>query len=537
MFLFLIGFSLIPFTFSLEAAAWSVLPVYSEKIYQSYNGGPRLFSETETNNWELAKLIRIWLLISGEGSVLSQDTLEKAYRRLALSSKRYLSERDLKEVARELDSEKFLVSRISRNKHNFVFLSRVYYKSSSSLTDTIQTKGKNLWILIQKHLEARFPKMASLKPVSSFSKSKILFLLDLSGTNYYVIRALTSFTRNLSSSNIGICAIDASGNISSLGLGYTRSQTIQFLNSLRPRGGGRYLKNFHRGLQCLESIRPKKNSPQNKKNNIKTILMVSGIPRADQEKRRARLLLRRLSTRSEILIVGTTALRIPDRAFWEDISNELSPPSKHAYKDIIYRQRLGLSNGDEVYLFWEGNKILQSSSEEYHHSPQFQWRIPARYWLELEPEQIQRIYQRLSQNRVIASGKPDILVKETIIDHIGAPKKKYWSLKTARILISLEKSNFWISIPKDSLYDRNGSPKVSIGESYYFMLNMKPDERGVPFNNAPNFGYVFKDYLHVPRILHINLSQYLPNKSKFLYKSIGGSSIYIFFAKVKRIRK
>ena len=533
-----IPFIFSPFMFSLGAASWSILPVHSEKIYHPYNGGPRLFATTEINNWELAQLIRTWLLISGNDSVLSQDTLKKVYQRSGRNSKKYLNEKDLKEIARELDSEKLLVSRIYRHKQNFVFLSKVYYKSSSSLTDTIQTKGKNLWILIQKHLEIRFPKTVLIRTFSSLSKNTILFLLDLSGANYYAIQALTLFVKNLGSSDIGICALDASGNISSLRLGHMHSQTIQFLDSLRARGGSRYLKNFHRGLQCLESIHPKKNSPHNKKSNVKTILMVGSIPKSTKEKRRVRLLLRRFSAKSEILIVGTAALGMSNRAFWEDLAGELNQSPRPTYKDLIYRQKLGLSNGDEIYLFWKGDKILQGSSKEGYNSPQFQWRIPAKYWPGLEPGRIQRIYQNFSQNRVIASEKPKILIKETILEHIlDKPQEKHWPSKTARILISLEKSNFWINMPKNSLYNPNGSFKVRTGDSYYFMLNMKPDERGVPFNNSSDFGYVFKDYLHVPRILHVNISQYLANKSKFLNRSIGGSSIYIFFAKVKRIRK
>ena len=530
-FFFLIGCLFIALTSSLSAASWSILPVYSERLYRPYDGGPRLFTDTETNNWELAQLIRTWLLISGEDSVLSQDTLRKAYQRLALSSKKYLNENDLKKIARELDSEKLLVSQISKNGRDYMFLSRIYYKSSSFLTDTIQSKGRDLWKLFQKHLEARFSFMASLKPISSSrSGNNILFLLDLSGANYYPLRSLSSLARNLNSSDIGICGVDASGNVSSLRLGHTNHQVIRFLNSLRPKGGGRHLKKFYRGLECLERIHSQKKA--------KSILLVSSIPGSTPDQRRVKLLLRRLSRKSDILIIGTAALRLSDRIFWKDTVSELGSSKRHTYQDLIYRQKLGLSNGDEIYLFWEGDKIFEGGPQEDFRSAQFQWRIPKGYWPELGPGGMSRIYQRLSQNRVIVFDKPKILLEETMLEYISnEPKERHNTYETESILISISKSNFWVNLPKSALYEQNGSPKLSLGESYYFMLDMKPDERGVPFKNASHFGYVFKDYLHVPGILHVNIFQYLANRSKFLYKSIGGSSVYIFFAEVKRIQK
>ena len=266
---------------------------------------------------------------------------------------------------------------------------------------------------------------------------------------------------------------------------------------------------------------------------------MSSAPGGEQEKRRTKLILRRLAGEVKILIVGSSDLRPSHRDFWRETTEELSSRHhQHLYKDLMYRQKLGLVNGDEVYIIKKGNQLLQSMSKNILANPDFVMDVPPKYWPYLNPGNIQYLYTKLSGNRVINADTIEILMKETIFDYLESSIiKKYGHRQDyVKLLVEMESAKFWLSLPKKIIYTNQGLMKIKKGGSYYFMLNMEPGSQGIPFKNKPNFGMIYESFSNLPRILLLGLHDYLKHSSQYLGRSIGGSSLYIFFAKIRAIK-
>ena len=525
----------------IRANTWAILPVISEGLYSKHiQYGPRLFLDKEKNHWEISQLIQNMLSIGGMKPVIRQDIIKRSYLKLRLNSKMSLNLVKLKDIARETDAAKLLISNLRYTGSQYILTSRVYYSSSHNLTDTIQTKATDVWQTIDKHLKERFHQYDLTKLFSIKEKQTVLFLLDASGSNFQEIKSLKKFISYYENMDIGICSVHGNGKLSFLKTRATKKNVMRFLSKLSPQGGGRFLKNTHAWLTCLEQKIFPRQVQKNQK--IKIIIMASGIPKNEHDRRRTRLLLRRFSRVADILTIGSSNLNPTDRVFWADTMAEISDNNRNAYKDLLYRQTIGLANGNEVYVFKEGAQLIQSRFRNGYEQPDFTAEIPHEYWADLGPKNIAFLYEKLFRNQVISAGKPEILLEEIISAYLSTLKtrkksKRYGVLKKKpiKILLKMEEGSFWISVPRRAIYDQWGNIQVKQGENYYFLLNMKPPAQGIPFKNDSDFGFIYHNASDVPKVLLLKLSAYLKNPKDYLDHSVGGSSLYIFFGQLARL--
>ena len=534
------------FSYSAQAASLAVLPVLSERIEpRLIQTGPRLFRNQEENNWELAKLLRTALSIGGFRSLDSVESIRRAYKKLGLNSKRKPKAHELRELGREIDTEKLLISRLQRKSGLYILTTTMFYTSSGNFADTVQTSFSDIWHLLDLHLRERFPAYKKNIPIGREEAQTLLFLLDTSGSNYKEVKALTKLLKQHEKTNIGICALSGEGTLSFLRPGINKESTVRFLSGISARGGGNHLKNFFKALNCIQKIFPALNTSRKTKKKVRVILLVSSAPKSGQDRRRTKLILNRFSKKAEILLVGSSGLKPPERSFWQEVIHEIPSGRKRLYKDLLYRQVLGLANGREVSILKKGDQLLENNSKDIATKPDRIIDIPPRQRSYGKPERIKSLYSKLSGNRVISSGKVEILMAETIFDQYlqrnsvpdDSPIQEYIrEKKYVKLLIEMEASKFWIYLPKKTIYTKQGRIRINTGERYYFLLNMKPGSKGTPFVNQPHFGMIYENLSHLPRSLLLSLSEYLKDENRYLGRSLGGSSLYIFFAKVRLIK-
>ena len=523
------------YCYSAEAASLAILPVLSERIEaHQIKTGPKLFLSQEKNNWELARLIHSLLSVGGIYSLKKMDTIQRVYKTLHLNSKQNLRDNTLADIGAELNAEKLLVSFLQKMNNQYILTTKIFYTKSRYRTDTIQTSSPDIWRLIDEHLRKRFPAYNIKSMVATKKSQTVLFLLDTSGSNYKEIKALKRFIHQRQKFNIGVCALAGNGQISFLRVGIDKRSVINFFSQIFPRGGSQNLINFFGALNCLKKIFPRNNNLK----QVKIIILVSAVPKDVLERRRIKLILRKFSQKAKIICVGTSNLSPSHRNFWKETIAELSHNKNHQYRDLLYRQKFGLSNGDEIYVVKQGKQLLQSTSKDILSQPNSIINVPKRYWSYLRSNNIKYLYEQLSNNKVIASQKIEILMEKTILPHpIDSVVKQYKHQQNyIKVLVEMETAKFWLSLPKKTIYTNQGLMKIKRGESYYFMLNMQSGSQGIPFKNQPNFGAIYHNLSNLPRILVLSLTEYLKNQSRYLGYSIGASSLYIFFAKVKIIK-
>ena len=240
-------------TSSVKAASLAILPVLSERIESRLiKRGPRLFRSQQKNNWELARLIRTLLSVGEFHSLTTIDTVQRSYKKLGLNSRQHLQIDQLSGLGKESDSERMLVSLLQREGNVYILTTRIFYTSSHSLADTLQTTSTDLWELIDTHLRERFPSYKRQALFSSNKKQTILFLLDTSGSNYKEIGALKKLILQHEKFRTGICTLSGIGTVSFLRVGLSKKALVRFLSQIHPHGGTKQLKNTFRALNCLK---------------------------------------------------------------------------------------------------------------------------------------------------------------------------------------------------------------------------------------------------------------------------------------------
>jgi len=506
-----------------------ILGVHSSQV----KTGPHLFPKKSINSWEVAKFFSLYLKITGKKDIIPPSYVKGAYTKARLKPNKKITKNNLNQLGILLDTDQLMSIFIVKTKQGFRLESKIYYTASQTITDRLITKHTNFWQLISKHLQLRFPYNKLPISLQSRSTRPILFLFVASGSNYNEIKKLKQLIEKIDTLYSAACAINGRQNLSSSNIGRHPQIIKKFFNKLSTRGGSLYLKGFEKAIQCIQ----KKNPYQGNLNDKPYVIsIVSSMPETDNERLLIKSKFRDLASKSDILILGSGNLSNEARNFWQNLSRELRSVSKSEYKDIIYQQKVGLSSGEEWYLYKRGFSLIESQSKILSKN-QTGIELAIHLRKKFTSRRIKYIYKQISKNKVISSSRVKILLKDLILDFLGGGiyqnnKKE----KILRVLIKVNQKPFWINIPKSSAYTRNGQLKLIRNKKYYFLLQLLSAKKGMPFSNSKNFALFFKTRRNIPRGMILNINKYLMNPQRYLNKSIAGTSLYFILGRVEIIR-
>lgn len=523
---------------ALHAAGWAILPVKNwntQALSKSIAGGPTLQGTSQELSWELAQVMRVYLSAGMITNIIPLKEVKEAYKELRYTPQMTLTPQDLKKLAALLDADNLLLTNIYGEQKQVRVESSVYYAHSQIKADLISARGASFWEVFGKVCSQRFPSF--LPFTTNGEKGYDLILgIDAQGKNYRDIPHLKYALKLLSPERTAIASVDGRLNKQIFSFNSSKEKAIDFINRLSTRGSGREEQLYTDLLGSLEAmLSPGSNESSNlaSSQNRRLILIVGGRPSSLRAQKRVRSYIRKLRQHTKILILGTGGLSPNAREYWVDIAAELHLKRPVHYRDIIYRQKIGLSSGHELYLFKNGASLLESNTtslQEAHQVPLNRVRLA-----QLTPYNMVDLFQENSQARVISTKKVEIHVAPQIREFIAQKQKDTPQDKSVRVLVEIQKKPFWISLPKEVYYDHKNRPRLQKGQNYYILLNMLPAKMGQPFRNQTNFARILT-YAQAPAILLLPVKKYLKRPETYLQKSIGNSSLYIIFARVIEIR-
>ena len=541
---------------NIQASTWAILPFYTEQIEpEDVTSGPKIFRDTEKNNWELAKLVETYLKVLNQYSTIEVAKVKKSYHLLNLNSVKKINSVNLKNIIEDVGVDKLLSFSLSKNHetNTFILESYFYYNSSNQIEDRIISNNRNLWILLDEHLHKIFSIKDINKIIPVNNTPPVFFLLSASGSNYDEIQKLSEVVQSKYFENTVACAVDGHNGVFK-SANFDKSFQI-FLSKLKPMGGGNshipnnqifsnkqthFINRLIQGIQCIKEqhiwFKSKNISPK------KLVILVDSGVYTGKDISIIKSYLRDLATHLKILIIGSASLKPNEVSFWKELVTEISQINKATYQDIIYAAQTGLGTGEEFYTIKKGNKIYKTKYKSDIENIT-QWDTPptipsSDLWEAYDGTNLAKIYGTSVGDTVVTSGEVNIYMRAILLNFIlDQPNTSYNIInphQQARLLIDMGQIPFWISFPKNMLSGKNY--KLKENENYYFLLNMEPKENNIIFKNTDSIGMVFTNWENVPQILYTDIKEYLTNQTEYLYQSIGKSSIYVFFGKIKQIK-
>ena len=520
-------------TSTLFAKTWSILPMRTIHIDNSaVRNGPILFKNRRRNAFELSRALHLYLKVLGKGSIVEPPYVEGAFKRFRLNPLTKITKSDLNKIARHLDCDQLLLPTLIKSGNQFQLESKVYYATSNQVSDIMVTRHHNLWILLSKHILRRFQNLKVPDVLFPRASSPLLLILDASGSTYYDIKEIRKVVARADIRYSAACAVSGDGRLSFTKLGVHPRGIDYFLKKLRPSRGGNKLKNFYKAIECANRLNPYQG---HREDRPKVVMLVSSVPNR-RSAPRTESLLRKLASRSSILILGNDALSEEMISYWRNLANSLSQTGDITYQNISYRQRLGFSSGDTWFVFKKGSRIFQSLNKQARKANKGTL-VPAKYRAKFNANGIAKTHSLMNQLNIVDRGKVDRLLLKPILRFISVSKNKTGrSERQARVLLEVGRRPIWISLPRKALFNARGKKKIEKGESYYFLLNLERPKLGETLTNTPSFGMVLPNNRIISRLLELNLDWYLKNNERFIGQSIGATSLYIVFGRVKYIK-
>ncbi len=525
----------------------AVLPVYTENINTSkIIHGPQLRPKAEINDVEIGHVIANYLKFIVLDFIKPYRFTKFVYQRLGLTSRKPIHIDQLKQVASQLRVSRLLLSYIYENEKGYFYESSIYYVDSNQVATTIRTHHPNdIWLLMSEHLHKRFKssigKNNPLFPKYNNDNNMLsLFLLNASGSEYQEWMSWITLFKDLTSQHYGVCIFNNMGESVRI---LPSQKQLSVLTKIRVQGSLPYIDNgLGKGLQCIYQLANRGN-PKCKQCYL--TVGASNTIRFPKTKVLIKSYIRRLSRKFHILIVGSASLDKQSRHFWRDVAIENSSSKQALYRDILYYHKVGLSSLREVYLFKEGWDLYQSNKIPLERQQAIKYDTNSLPNFVLGKNNVILAFERLATENVIARSKLQILLNATVMPFLLDKQERdtnpmvnrFKRYSSVRIFGHIDGVPVWLTIPRDIVYHSNKrTKKITLHQSYYFLLDMQlPSKQAKLFINRHHFGHIFSSYKNVPKLLHLNIRDYISSPAKYIGHSIGNTSLYVFFIKVGKI--
>jgi len=513
---------LAPFSL-LNAVNWAILPVRTNGLEYS-----PLYQNKQLNaepSWDLAKAIYLYMKAGNQKNILPVSRTEKFFNDNEINFKKALTGAELASIAEQIDAEKLLLTTISYENKRYSVSSKIYYAHSKLVTDVINGEGEELSIILDDIIRQRFS-LEFKVAVTQQSNTNLIIGLDANGKNYTEIEVLRSLMRTLDYAMISIESVDGYGKRYSLNFTSDDEKVDNYFQSLKIQGNDREDQLYYDLLvPLLDKLQREKTRPG-------LLLIVTGAPRSFNMSQKVRSLLRQIASRSNLYIFGNGKLTPAEREFWTNMAAENNYNAKVNYLDIIYEQKIGLSSGHEVYLFKKGDQLLENSSNTVIEAQSL--KIKNEQIENFIPENLSKIFSETTGAKVVSSSSININLGSALAGMIYKSKKENSPDKPIRILLDIDGSPFWITVPYNTVYD-NGQLLLSTDKFYYFFINLVPGSKGTPFANQAETALLV-NYPDISEYFLLDIKDYLKDPQKYLNKSIGKTSFYLLQGKFKQLR-
>lgn len=501
---------------TLFADRWLVLPPRMENTANTES----LATAGQSNPApaDLARAMALYLRASRVSHVASVAEAEGCLKQENLSMEQKIAPELIGRVARNCQAERVLLTRVRRRSGEFEVTSKVYFRESDTVTDTLVKSGDDLQRVIGEQLSERF----SARPATPKESSRDLVVAgDTFGAAYFDWQQLKPFFLSLDSVKSAYCLLDAQGKLQIYRLRSDKQQEKEFIERLRFEGGYS-LQNPQAMTDC---VRKAQAETQREGRRAVVVLLVSAQPQDAEARLQLKAALRQIAAKNRLLIVPTGSATEPAARFWAQIARELGDDAQ--YLPTAQRARAGLSSGQEWYIFRRGGRLFESRSAE----PQKLSGgvlIPEKYADMNAPQDLLKLYTTLSGNKVVSAGDAQAwngaLTNALVQSFQTTGASGSW-----RVMLEQNGQSYYLSLAAAE------ARKLKVGEYARIYTELLPGSDRELLRNRPSPVVIIEKAHDSAASLEVNVADFLRNQAKYLRRGIGGRSFYIMTGKVMRV--
>jgi len=485
---------------AVHAERWLVLPPRTE------------LQNEKLNTADLARLVALFLKVSRVSEIVSVTEGEACLKTANASIETRISAETLSQVAKNCMAERLLVFRIRKKSDEYELTSKVFFRESGGLTDTLTNSGENLLEVFGRNLRERF---GSSPQAPKENAADLIVAGDTYGGSYFEWAALKPYLLSTDSIKTSYCLTGADGKLASFMPNDDRVKQKDFLDRIKVQGSGLWAE-ASAVLGCTETAI---NLSRREGRHAILLMMVSDAPREHAVKINLRAQLRKLAAKSRIIFAASSTATEETRKFWATLSRELGENSQ--YLPIAQHAKVGLASGDEWHIFRQGGRIYESRKQSIKNL-ESGVKIPEKYALETSPQDLVRLYEKLSGNKVISEAK-------VTIDSTAVTDRLRHFFKTSdgknaphwRVQLRQNDQNYYISL------NATQAQKLKAGEyARVFIELLKPSETEV-IRTRPSPAIVISEAHDSPKSYEVDLTQFIKKPSHYLSRSIATRSFYV----------
>lgn len=489
------------------ADRWLVLPPRIE---------PPATTDWSAGDW--ARAMALYLRASRVSQIVSVAEAEACLKQENLDMAQKLAPEAISRVARACRAERILLTRIRRRSGEFELTSKVYFRESNTITDTLVKTGEELHQIIGEQLHERFATRPATPQLASYD---LLVAGDTFGASYFDWQHFKKLFLSSDSVKSAYCMADATGTLQTYNLRSGKEHEKTFLDRLRFEGGFALL-NPQAWAEC---VRKAQIVSQREGRQAIVILMVSAMPQDSEGQLQLKAKLRQIAQKSTMAIVVSSAASETVHNYWLKLARELGENVE--YLPTAQRVRVGLANGQEWFVFRRAGRLYESRSAE----PQRLEGgviIPEKYAAMQSPQDLTKLYAQLSGNNVVSASDAiswnSGLIKQLSQAFRSTKKSPNW-----RVLLAQEGVNYYLSLTP------NEARKLKVGDFARIYTELLPATGRDVLRNRPSPVLVIEGAYDSSPALEISVAEYLRNPARFLQKAIGGRSFYVMTGKVLSI--
>lgn len=497
----------------LHADRWLVLPPRLEIPVSANQEAPDTAPASD-----LARAMTLYLRVSRVSQIISVAEAEACLKNENLSMEQKIAPEKIGRLADSCRAERVLLTRIRRRSGEFEVTSRVYFRESDAVSDTLVSFGDDLLRVLGEQLSERF----NARPATPRESSRDLIVAgDTFGASYFDWQQLKPFFLSLDSVKSAYCLSDAQGRLQTYRLRADKPQEKEFIDRLRFEGGYA-LQNPQAMTDC---VRKAQSDTLREGRRAVVVLLVSAQPQDADARLQLKAVLRQIAAKNKVLIVPTGSAAEPAARFWALIARELGEDA--LYLPTAQRARAGLANGQEWFIFRRGGRLFEDRSAE----PQKLTAgvmIPEKYLDRNGPQDLLKLYSALSGNKIASAGETTTW-NGALTKALSQAFKAQGSETGWRVMLEQNGHNYYLSLAAPE------ARRLKTGEYARIYTELLPGSEREVLRNRPSPVVVIEKAHESSAALEVNVGDFLRNPAKYLRRGIGGRSFWIMTGKVQQI--
>lgn len=468
---------------------------------------------------ELQRAMVLYLKASRVPQVSDAQDAESCLRQENLNMQQRISVSELKRVAQSCQAERMLVTRVRRHKGQFEITSKVFFRESSALSDTLMQRGENLNQALGETLSERFQKSPR---VDKDNLSDLIVVGDTHGKIYFDWLAMKNFFLSLDSVKNAYCLVNQHGKVQSYTLKSNKESEKKFLDALHFEGGAE-LSNTDDLLRCAKTAIDASLSSARRP---VVVFLVSTRPGDNPSRIALKTFFRKIASRTSLFLVTAASIEAQSARFWSSLARELSPQVH--FLPSAQRARAGLLSGQEWYVFRQRGRLFESR-EENPTVLKSGILIPEKYSEDTSPTDLLNLYATLSGNKVVTKGTTEIWNGEFETSIANAFKENVADKTAWRVMLKQNGHIYYVSL------SAKNARKLKVGEFARIYTELLPPSAHSPLRNRVLPTLVLKRASESHPALEISILDYLRNPTAYLRQAMGARSFYVLTGEVVRI--